>query len=120
MNARKLKGEQIAKTVQIQKKGLGKRIVPSQTGNGTYTVNRIGERFKCTCPDFENRHQECKHIYAVEIKVLKWFDNQGNSGTEVIITKRMTYSQDWTKYTKVQTEEGRLFKELLKDLVENV
>jgi len=81
-------------------------------------VNRVGENFKCTCPDFECRGQVCKHIYAVEIKVLKWFDSKGNSGTEITIRK--TYSQDWTNYTKAQTEEGRLFHELLKDLVENI
>ncbi len=118
MNARKQKGEQLAKTVQIQKKGLDKWIVPSQTGSGAYTVNRLGENFKCSCPDFQNRGQACKHIYAVEIKVLRWFDNEGNSGTEITIRK--TYPQDWANYTKAQTEEGRLFKELLKDLVQNV
>ncbi len=120
MNARRIKGEQLARTVQIQKKGMDKWIVPSQTGNGEYTVNRSGEDFRCTCPDYQNRGQACKHIYAVEVKVLKWFDNQGNSGTEVIITKHTTYPQDWANYTKAQTDEGRLFHELLKDLVENV
>ena len=122
MNTRKQKGEQIANTVQIQKQGLDKWFVPSQTGSGAYTVNRLGENFKCSCPDFQNRGQACKHIYAVEIKVLRWFDGNGNSGTEVTITqvKRPTYPQDWPNYTKAQTEEGRLFKELLTDLVQNV
>ena len=97
MNARKQKGEQLAKTVQIEKKGLDKWIVPSQTGSGAYTVNREGENFKCSCPDFQNRGEACKHIYAVEIKVLRWFDNKGNSGTEITIRK--TYSQDWVNTT---------------------
>jgi len=100
MNARKLKGEQIAKTVQIQKKGLDKWIVPSQTGSGAYTVNRQGEGFKCSCPDFQNRSQPCKHIYAVEIKVLRWFDNNGNSSTEITIRK--TYAQDWINTTRLK------------------
>ncbi len=43
MNARKLKGEQIAKTVQIKKEGMNKWLVPSQSGRGAYTVNRQGE-----------------------------------------------------------------------------
>jgi len=118
MNTRKVKGEQLAKTVQIEKRGLDKWIVPSQTGSGAYTVNREGENFKCSCPDFQNRGETCKHIYAVEIKVLRWFDNKGNSGTEITIRK--TYQQDWANYTKAQVEEGRLFKVLLKDLVENI
>lgn len=118
MNARKQKGEQIAKTVQIQKKGLDKWIVPSQTGSGAYTVNRLGENFKCSCPDFQNRGQACKHIYAVEIKVLRWFDGKGNSGTEITIRK--TYPQDWVNYDKAQTHEKELFMKLLSDLVKNI
>ncbi len=118
MNARKQKGEQIAKMAQIQKQGLDKWIVPSQTTSAKYTVNRMGEDFRCSCPDFQNRSQACKHIYAVEIKVLKWYDNEGNSGATITIKK--TYTQDWTNYTKAQNEEGRLFKVLLKDLVQNV
>ena len=122
MNTRKLKGEQIAKTVQIEKKGLDKWIVPSQTGNGSYTVNRMGEGFKCSCPDFQMRNQTCKHIYAVEIKVLRWFDSKGNSGTEITITqtKRMTYSQNWINYDKAQTNEKELFMKLLSDLCQDV
>jgi hypothetical protein len=122
MNARKLRGEQIAQTVQIQKQGMDKWIVPSQTGSGAYTVNRIGEDFKCTCPDFQTRGQTCKHIYAVEIKVLRWFDSKGNSGTKIMITetKRMTYPQDWTNYDKAQTNEKELFMKLLSDLSQDV
>ena len=118
MNTRKVKGEQLAKTVQIEKKGLDKWIVPSQTGSGAYTVNREGEGFKCSCPDFQNRGEACKHIYAVEIKVLRWFDNKGNSGTEITIRK--TYQQDWVNYDKAQTHEKELFMKLLSDLVQNI
>jgi putative transposase len=45
-------------------------IVPSQTGNGTYTVHysNVPHRYwKCTCPDFELRGIPCKHINAVQI-----------------------------------------------------
>jgi transposase-like protein len=42
-------------------------IVPSQTGNGTYTVNVFQRHWKCTCPDFELRGIPCKHINAVMI-----------------------------------------------------
>ena len=118
MDVRKAKGEQLAKTVQIEKKGLDRWIVPSQTGSGAYTVNREGENFKCSCPDFQNRGEACKHIYAVEIKVLRWFDNKGNSGTEITIRK--TYSQDWVNYDKAQTHEKELFMKLLNDLVQNI
>lgn len=118
MNSRRIKGEQIAKTVQIQKKGLDRWVVPSQTGRGEYTVNRVGENFKCTCPDFELRGQVCKHIYAVEIKVMKWFDSNGNYGTEITIKK--TWTQNWVAYDKSQKEEKVRFMELYKDLLESV
>ena len=118
MNTRKLKGEQIAKTVQIEKRGLDKWVVPSQTGSGAYTVNRLGDNFKCSCPDFQNRGQACKHIYAVEIKILRWFDSKGNSVTEITIRK--TYSQTWVNYDKAQTHEKELFMKLLGDLVQNI
>ena len=42
-------------------------IVPSQTGNGTYTVNVQMRYWHCTCPDFELRGVPCKHINAVKI-----------------------------------------------------
>ena len=44
-------------------------IVPSQSGNGTYTVvfNYRRNRWKCTCPDHELRGLPCKHISAVKI-----------------------------------------------------
>jgi len=49
---------------------------------------------------------------------LKWFDNRGNSGTEITIKK--TYSQDWSAYNKSQIEEKERFMELLKGLIEAV
>ncbi len=117
MNTRKQKGEQIAKTCQIERKGFEKWLVPSQSGKGIYTVSRAGEGFKCSCPDFEVRQQPCKHVYAVEIKVLRWFDNQGN---ETMITIKKTYTQDWPAYDKSQKEEKIRFMELFKDLAESV
>lgn len=43
-------------------------VVPSQSGNGTYTViHSLHNRWKCTCPDFELRGLPCKHISAVKI-----------------------------------------------------
>src|SRR3989338_4092369 len=41
-------------------------IVPSQSGNGEYTVTKNG-KWKCTCPDFVERQRDCKHIHAVKL-----------------------------------------------------
>lgn len=39
-------------------------LVPSQSGNGKYKICE-GEKWTCSCPDFEKRQANCKHIYAV-------------------------------------------------------
>ena len=40
-------------------------IVPSQNGNGEYTITKKN-KWKCTCPDYEKRLRDCKHIHAVK------------------------------------------------------
>jgi hypothetical protein len=42
--------------------------VSSQTSDKTYEVRLLGDRFVCTCPDFEYRKIDaCKHIHAVKL-----------------------------------------------------
>lgn len=115
LQIRKNKGKEIAKTGNVKMNGY-KWVVPSQSSNKEYDVVLRLDRSTCTCQDFLGRGLKCKHIFAVEITLTKTVDNQGNT----TITKRITYKQDWTNYTKAQTQEGRLFRVLLKDLVENV
>ena len=51
----------------ITELGDGSFAVPSQTGSKSYEVRLLGERFVCTCPDFEYRQIEaCKHIHLVK------------------------------------------------------
>jgi transposase-like protein len=46
----------------------GSFAVPSQTSDKTYEVRILGDRFVCTCPDFEYRQIDaCKHIHAVKL-----------------------------------------------------
>ena len=117
LQIRKNKGKEIAKNGKIKMEGY-KWVVPSQSSNKEYDVVLRLDRNTCTCQDFLGRGIKCKHIFAVEITLTKTVDNQGN--TTITQTKRITYKQDWTNYTKAQTQEGRLFRVLLKDLVENV
>lgn len=55
-----------------QQSGQVKRIdeatytVKSQSHNGTYTISKESDEWKCTCPDNTYRHLICKHIYAVD------------------------------------------------------
>ena len=39
--------------------------IPSQNGNGEYTITK-GNKWKCTCPDYKERKMDCKHIHAVK------------------------------------------------------
>jgi transposase-like protein len=43
--------------------------VPSQSGNGTYEVSKLGERYACSCPDFAYRNHivgDYKHCIALD------------------------------------------------------
>ena len=111
---RKQKGYGIANKIKIVEQN-GIWFVPSQSRNKLHKVILGLNRSTCTCEDFTERRLRCKHIFAVEISISKKL-NKRNSST--IITKELNY--DWANYTKAQTEEGRIFKELLKDLVANV
>ena len=92
----------IAATSKIEKILLGYKV-PSQSGNGTYVVNLDHGTPFCTCPDFETRHQKCKHIYAVEFS-LKREQTPDGTVTETK-TMKITYGQDWTAYNDAQQEE---------------
>jgi transposase len=97
MDARQERGFQIATTAKIEKNPLGWKV-PSQSGNGSYVVKINGEPY-CTCPDFEARHQPCKHIYAVQYMLQK---------------------QEWTAYNEAQTHEAEHFAELLRGLCDGI
>lgn len=114
---RKQRGLEIAKTCEI-KRGEEGWIVPSQSGAGHYQVSLNGFTPICTCPDFELRKCKCKHIFAVEFRLTKEIDNEGN--VKMTKTVKMTYSQDWSSYNNAQCNEQIYFMELLNDLVKNV
>ncbi len=114
---RKQKGLEIAKTGKVKLEG-DKWLVPSQSINKNYTVLLKLDKSECNCLDFAERGLKCKHIFAVQWTVSKSSNRDGS--VTVTETKRITYTRDWHNYTKAQNEEGRLFRELLKDLVDNV
>ena len=49
-------------------------IVKSQTGIGEYQVCKKNKHWACTCPDFEKRQMDCKHIFAVKFSTKLKFD----------------------------------------------
>lgn len=44
-------------------------VIPSQSGNGKYTIKIVRKQKKedasCSCPDFQKRGISCKHIFAI-------------------------------------------------------
>src|ERR1043166_8303404 len=116
---RQQRGLEIAAAFPIVRKGSA-WIVPSQSGNGRYTVCPDPQTPYCSCPDHESHGGKCKHIFAVEYAISR---EQNRDGT-VTVTERMTvtktvqktYPQDWTAYNAAQTHEKDQFLDLLRDL----
>src|SRR3989344_424198 len=107
------KGKLIAKTRQI-KVVEGCFAVQSQTAKRFYFVDFDN---KCTCPDFETRNVQCKHVHAVCFykEIIK------RKGSSIQIEKtRITYKQDWGNYNEAQENEVILFDKMLKDLVADI
>lgn len=117
MEPRQERGLMIAATARIVKRGNA-WIVPSQTLNGRYSVTREGCDFRCTCPDYEERQQRCKHGFAVEFAMKREISVDG---TETVTTAmRITYAQNWPAYNAAQTSEKETFCRLLRDLCSTV
>lgn len=121
MNTREERGLVIAATCRItQDRAIThKRFhVPSSSQDGKKYLVKIGECRTCTCPDFEERQLDCKHIFACQF-VLKREQNADGSTTVtemLTVVKKTTYKQDWPNYNKAATTEKRWFLSLLADL----
>lgn len=120
---RQQRGLVIAAISKITKK-RGDWIVPSQSGNGKYTVHLDPDKSTCTCPDYETRGCRCKHIFAVEYAVQR---ERNGDGTETVTetvtltaTKKTTYKQNWPAYNEAQTKEKHQFQSLLHDLCKGI
>ena len=124
-NEREQRGMAIAALTRIEEKN-GAWTVPSQTGEGRYTVDPSAST--CTCPDFETRGGKCKHIFAVEFTIKRERNRDGTvtqtrtlTVTEQVTTPdRPTYKQDWPSYNYAQATEKRRLQVLLHDLCRNL
>ncbi len=118
LQMRKERGEAIAKTAHILKVSKNEWLVPSQTKTGAYTVRIFQDKQTCTCPDFIERGLKCKHLFAVEIKQTLQVVN--TDGSKTTITKKVTYSQNWSSYNKSQIEEKEKFLGIINGLIEDI
>ena len=116
---REERGREIAKRGGIRQIG-SRYAVPSQSGTAsTYTVDIVAET--CTCPDFELRRRQCKHVSAVYIWIA-WGSEVAKDGTvtETVTVKRKTYSRDWSSYNAGQVNEGLYVERLLRALCDGI
>jgi transposase len=112
MNARENRGLAIAAQSQIIRQG-NQWIVPSQTSGKLYTVDLFLST--CTCLDFQENAHKCKHLYAVELLLLR---ESGQPLPEPL--PRKTYKQEWHEYNLAQTNEKARFLELMYELCAGV
>lgn len=66
---REKRGRVIAAVCKIQRDG-DDYLVPSQAGKGRYHV-RMEPYPVCTCPDYAENANKCKHVFAVEITIRR-------------------------------------------------
>ena len=82
--------------------------IPSQAGNGDYTIT-MKPKPACTCPDFEKRQKECKHIHAV--KFYLDFNNKVKTENKGIVSEKQSCpyckSTDTIGAGKRQTKSGQ-------------
>ena len=115
MTPREERGLVIAALCKLKKTPEG-WIVPSQSGDGLYTVDP--QRQTCTCPDHRERGQKCKHLYAVEFTISEVNPDGTVTDTKSLtFTEKVTYKQDWPAYNLAQSIEKDRVQELLRDLV---
>ena len=88
---REQRGIVLAATKQIHQHG-DCWIVPSQSGKGVYAVRHLAETNpECSCPDYEARRQNCKHIYAAIFVSRR--EQNGDGSTTVTETIALTRQQ---------------------------
>jgi hypothetical protein len=125
MNPRRQKAHELADRARITFAD-GCYTVPSQSGNGSYTVLLDERDAVCECPDFELRgapSKLCKHIMAVRLfrdREARGVPQDTANVQPSPKLPRKTYAQDWPNYNAAQTNEGRYFGELLADLCRTV
>jgi hypothetical protein len=121
---REQRGIVIAATKRIERFG-DCWVVPSQSGKGVYAVRHLAETNpECSCPDYEARRQNCKHIYAA-IFVMRRETNNADGSTTVteavaITAQRTIYPQAWPAYNAAQVNEKDRFQALLFDLCKGI
>jgi transposase len=117
--ARKARGQEIARSLKIVKVSDRFYAVPSQQTKGKYAVDP--EAGTCMCPDYETHGKPCKHVYAVMYARHQITDSDGTTVvTETLKTLKISYAQNWPAYNRAQVSEKETVQTLLKDLCSGI
>jgi len=122
METREAKALELAERGRVVRDGDG-WVVFSLSGPEKYRVT-LDPPF-CTCPDFETRHEACKHIMSVQITLTlsgRGYRAAGDAPVEgpPVKWQRPTCAQDWPAYDAAQTNEKDEFLALLHDLCSRI
>ena len=109
------RGLAIAALANIRPDRFGYRV-PSQSNYGAYEVT-LEDGGYCTCPDYEKRQRDCKHIVAVRV-IIQREEHDDGSTTDTIRTVRFT--RPWAAYTAAQVNEGEVFASLLREICDTI
>jgi transposase len=124
MDAREQRGVILAATTKITRFG-DRWKVPSQSGHGFYMVSEPCGDAACSCPDWETRRLNCKHIFATLYVLRRETHPDGSTTvTETLsiaeVSQRPTYTQAWSAYNRAQTNEKEKFQSMLADLCQSI
>jgi len=78
-------------------------FVPSQTNAGSGYVVDLTAAGRCSCPDWEERKEPCKHVFA--LRLFRHEAAMPDGSTVVTQGIRLTYGQDWASYNAAQVAE---------------
>jgi transposase len=120
MNTREAKALELADRGRVVRDGDG-WVVFSLSGPEKYRVTL--DPLHCTCPDFETRHEACKHSLAARIASTRPANDartEPKPETPPVQWPRKTYSQDWPTYEAAQVNEKDEFLGLLHDLCSRI
>jgi transposase len=120
VNTREAKAIELADRDRVIRNG-NKWLVFSLNGPERYEVTL--QPLFCTCPDFETRHEDCKHTMAARITLSREgcdFRTESKPEHPPVQWPRKTYKQDWPNYDLSQQNERAEFRRLLADLCSNL
>lgn len=118
MDARRPRGLLIAKTGRVDTNG---RIwsVPAGSRPGVYRVDL--RKGSCACADFEESGLACNHIFAAKFTAEFAADPLSMlDASEIHSLERVTYRQDWPRYTRAQCAEKGMVQALLQGLCDSI